>query len=99
MSEKRLEKLLNSSSSRGLGDIIRHAREMGDLVRALQKALPDDQAFAISAANIRADGTLVVLVSSPAWAARLRFESELLMTAARGTGKTVLGCSVRVGRS
>ncbi len=99
MSEKRLDKLLNSSNTGGLGDIIRHAREMGDLVRTLQKALPDDQALAISAANIRADGTLVVLASSPAWAARLRFESERLITAARSTGKTVLGCSVRVGRS
>ena len=98
MSEKRLEKLLNSNTSGGLGDIIQHAREMGDLVRTLQKALPDDQAPAISAANIRADGTLVVLASSSAWAARLRFETERLIAAARGTGKTVLACSVRVGR-
>ncbi|MDA1064029.1 MAG: DciA family protein [Proteobacteria bacterium] len=86
------------SNNGGLGDIIRHAREMGDLVQALQKALPEDQALAISAANIRDDGTLVVLASSSAWAARLRFESERLMAAARGSGKTVLSCSVRVGR-
>ena len=51
------------------------------------------------AANIRDDGTLVVLASSSAWAARLRFESERLMAAARGSGKTVLSCSVRVGRN
>lgn len=99
MAEKHLEKLLNSSNSGGLGDIIRHAREMGDLVQTLQRALPVDQALAISAANIRADGTLVVLVSSSAWAARLRFESERLITAARSTGKTVLSCTVRVGRN
>ncbi|MDA0705504.1 MAG: DciA family protein [Proteobacteria bacterium] len=98
MTEKRLEKLLMLSNNGGLGDIIRHAREMGDLVQALQKALPEDQALAISAANIRDDGTLVVLASSSAWAARLRFESERLMAAARGSGKTVLSCSVRVGR-
>ncbi|MDH4125242.1 MAG: DUF721 domain-containing protein [Gammaproteobacteria bacterium] len=99
MSEKRLEKLLNSSNSGGLGDIVQHAREMGNLVRTLQQALPDDQATAISAANIRADGTLVVLASSSAWAARLRFETERLIAAARSTGKTVLACSVRVGRN
>jgi hypothetical protein len=99
MPEKRLENLLKPSNNGSLGDIIRHAREMGDLVQALQKALPYDQAPAISAANIRDDGTLVVLASSSAWAARLRFESERLMAAARSSGKTVLSCTVRVGRN
>jgi hypothetical protein len=99
MSEKRLENLLRPSNNGGLGDIIRHAREMGDLVQALQKALPEDESPAISAANIRDDGTLVVLASSSAWASRLRFESERLMTAARSSGKTVLSCTVRVGRN
>ena len=99
MTEKRLEKLLNPSNSGDLGDIIRHAREMGDLVARLQKALPADQAPAIAAANIRDDGELVILANSPAWAARLRFESELLMNAARATGAAVASCTVRVVRA
>jgi hypothetical protein len=99
MSEKSLEKLLKPSENGGLGDIIRHAREMGDLVSVLQKALPEDQRPAITAANIRDDGELVILASSSAWAARLRFESELLMSTARSAGKSVLRCTVRVGRN
>lgn len=99
MTEKRLENLLDPNNTGGLGDLIRHAREMGDLVQRLQKALPEDQSPAIAAANIRDNGELVVLASSPAWAARLRFESELLMAAARKGGAAVASCTVRVVRS
>jgi hypothetical protein len=98
MSEKRLENLLNASNGGGLGDIIRHAREMGDLVQVLQQVLPADHAPAIAAANIRDDGELVILASSSAWAARLRYEGELLLTAARATGAAVSTCTVRVVR-
>ena len=99
MTEKSLENLLDPSNTGGLGDLIRHAREMGDLVQRLQNALPEDQSPAIAAANIRDDGELVVLASSPAWAARLRFESELLMNAARRSGAAVTRCTVRVVRA
>lgn len=99
MSEKSLDKLLNSNNDGGLGDIIRHARDMGDLVQMLQKALPADQGQAIAAANIRVDGELVILAASSAWAARLRYETEALMVAARESGKTVNRCTVRVGRN
>lgn len=99
MTEKRLDSLLQPNDNGGLGDIIRHAREMGDLVQVLQRALPADQAPAIAAANVRDDGELVILASSSAWAARLRFESERLLDAARTSGRTVLRCSVRVGRN
>ncbi len=98
MSEKSLEKLLNSNNDGGLGDIIRHAQDMGDLVQMLQKALPADQATAIVAANIRDNGELVILAASSAWASRLRYETETLMEAARKTDATVKTCSVRVVR-
>ena len=98
MSEKRLDSLLQPNDNGGLGDIIRHAREMGDLVQVLQRALPADQGPAIAAANVRDDGELVILATSSAWAARLRFESERLLGAARASGRIVLRCSVRVGR-
>ena len=99
MSEKRLEKLLNPNNAGGLGKIIRHAREMGDLVQLLQKALPEDHAPAIAAANIRDNGELVVLASSSAWASRLRYETEILIAAARTTGADIKNCSIRVART
>jgi hypothetical protein len=95
---KPLGNLLNPNKDGGLGDLIRHARDMGELVTALQAALPDSDKAAVIAANIRDDGELVILCGSSAWASRLRFETELLMQAARGTGATVNRCTVRVGR-
>lgn len=96
---KRLEKLLNSNDDGGLGDIVRHAQDMGELVQSLQLQLPEDTAAAIVAANIRDDGELIVLASSPAWAAKLRFEADALMAAARQSGASVTSCKVRVSRN
>jgi hypothetical protein len=98
MSVKSLEELLKASTAGGLGDVVRHARDMGDLVQLLQNSLPTEQRAAISAANIRDDGELVVLANSSAWASRLRYETEIMMAAARTTGKDVTRCSVRVRR-
>lgn len=98
MAEKSLENLLNPNKDGGLGDLVRHAREMGDLVQALQQALPPDDRPAIVAANVRGDGELVILAATPAWASRLRFETEALLQAARATGTDVSRCTVRVNR-
>lgn len=98
MSAKSLENLLNPNDGGGLGDIVRHARDMGALVRQLQQALPADVAPQVLAANIRDDGELVVLAASPAWAAKLRFEADTLMAAARQGGAGVTSCKVRVSR-
>lgn len=98
MPPKRLEDLLNPNAGEGLGGIVRRARELDCLTEALRRALPADDAAGIVAANIRDDGELVVLAESPAWAARLRYEADRLIQAARDTGATVTGCKVRVGR-
>ena len=99
MPVKSLENLLNPNDDGGLGDIVRHARDMGELVALLQSSIGADEARSVIAANIRDDGELVVLASSPAWAAKLRFEAEALMTAARRSGEEVTSCTVRVNRS
>jgi len=98
MPVKRLENLLNPNKDGGLGDIIRHARDMGELVQMLQMSLPKEHAGSIVAANIRDDGELVVLASSSAWASRLRFETDALIEAARRTGANIERCTVRVSR-
>ena len=99
MSIKSLENLLKPNDNGGLGDIVRHARDMGELVNRLQKSLPDEIGPHILAANIRDNGELVVLTSSPAWAAKLRFEAGALLDAARATGAAVETCTVRVSRA
>ena len=95
---KRLKNLLNPNDDGDLGDIIRHARDMGALVQILLSALPEDHATSIAAANIRDDGQLVILANSSAWASRLRFETDALIAAARETGADVMSCTVRVSR-
>jgi len=95
---KRLENLLNPNDDGGLGDIIRHAKDMGELVQCLQRQLPEESAANILAANVRDDGELIVLASSPAWAAKLRFEADGLIAAARQSGAEVSSCRVRVSR-
>ncbi len=99
MSIKRLENLLNINDGGDLGDIVKRAREMGALVQVLQQALTADHAASIVAANIRDDGQLIVLANSSAWAARLRFESDALIDAARKSGADVTSCTVRVARA
>jgi hypothetical protein len=95
---KRLKNLLNPNDDGDLGDIIRHARDMGALVQILLGALPEDHSTSIAAANIRDDGQLIILANSSAWASRLRFETDTLIEAARTTGADVMSCKVRVIR-
>jgi hypothetical protein len=98
MSAKSLENLLNSSTDEGLGQVIQRARRMGELVEVLQRALPGELAGSVRSANIRDDGTLVVLATSSAWAARLRFEAQSLLAAAAASGAQVSGFAVHVSR-
>ena len=98
MASKQLGNLLNPNNGGDLGDIIRRARDMGELTGALARALPADQAEAIVAANVREDGELVVIVATSAWASRLRYEAESLLKAAEASGFKAHTCRVRVSQ-
>ena len=98
MPAKSLENLLNSNDHAELREVIRHAQQMDRLVAALRRTLPPELGAGLAAANVREDGSLVVLASTPAWASRLRFEADLLLRAARGAGVTASSCTVRVER-
>ncbi len=71
---------------------------MDELTRTLVTGLRSDAGQAIVAANLREDGMLVVLASSPAWAARLRFDSDAILDAAHAAGIDARDCTVRVAR-
>ena len=96
MAEKDLGKLLNPNSDGELAGVVRRAREMGELTHVLSQSLPDEYAGAIAAANVRDDGSLVVIAVSSAWANRLRYEADGMLDAARASGKQVSHCLVRV---
>ena len=93
----RLDKLLDSSSSDTLGKIIQRAQDLDDLTTLLRAELDPDTALSLLAANVRHDGELVLVASSSAWSAKLRFEGEKLMQAARTGGTSVTTFRVRVG--
>ncbi len=98
MAITKLENLLNAHENNGLDKIIQRAQNMDSLTTSLQASLPPDLAANLVAANVRDDGNLVLVCSSPAWASRLRFEAEQLTGIARKLGMTVSGCTVRVMR-
>ncbi len=98
MPSSKLEKLLSPCNHGELGDLIGRARRMGELTNILSNALPESDRSAIIAANIREDGELVVICASSAWASRLRYETEVLLKAARDTGITAHTCRVRVSQ-
>jgi len=86
MPVKKLENLLNSGTSGTLGELIRTARNMDSLTSALRAALDPEVAGNLLAANVRADGELVVICRSSAWASRIRFEAQALLAAASDAG-------------
>jgi hypothetical protein len=98
MPSSKLKNLLNPCIDGELGDLISRARRMGELTDILSSALPESDRSAIVAANIREDGELVVICASSAWASRLRYETEVLLKAARDAGLTAHTCRVRVSQ-
>jgi len=99
MATKQLGNLLNPSNDGDLADIVRRAREMGELTDVLARALPPEHAQGIVAANVREGGELVVIAASSAWASRLRYEADTLLKAAQSVGIKAHICRVRVSQS
>ena len=83
----------SGNGPRGLGELIAANSPLGALARAassrleladcVRRQLPPAIAAAITTCNLRADGTLVVTVLSPEWAARLRFETSAILEGCR----------------
>jgi len=96
MAQNELKDLLSPCSEGDLGNIVRRARKLGELTDLLSGTLAEDFAGAIVAANVREDGELVVIAASSAWASRLRYESDVLLEAARAAGVEATACRVRV---
>jgi len=98
MATKPLGNLLNPSNDGDLGNLVRRAREMGELTDALARALPAEFGQAIVAANVREGGELVVIAATSAWASRLRYEADALLEAARSNGIEASSCRIRVSQ-
>ena len=97
----------SGNGPRGLGELIAANNPLGALARAassrldladcVRSLLPPTQAAAVTACNLRADGTLVVTVGSPEWAARLRFETSVILEGCRKSWPAATSVHVRTG--
>lgn len=94
----RLHTLLGDTSPDGLEALARQARDMSDLAARLRAVLPVEVRPNLVAVNLRPDGELVLVGSSSSWAARLRFEAETVLEAARAAGAEATRVAVRVAR-
>ncbi len=92
----RLDKLLKPGPEGSLGRIIQRAQDMDDLTARLRGQLDEEMAETLLAANVRGNGELVLVASSSAWAAKIRFEGERLMRAASSENVEVTSFRVRV---
>ena len=98
MSIIRLQNLLESGETDGLGKLVRRAQDMDRLTTALKAGLDAESGPHLVAANLRADGLLVILADSPAWAARFRYESDRFIEWARAGGGDARSCRIVVAR-
>ncbi len=99
MSITRLDNLLKSGPDNRLGEVIQRAQQIDVLTGTLKSVLPAATAENLLSANASDSGELVLVCSTSAWAARLRFESNTLLAAARKTGLTVNTCKVKVAHT
>jgi hypothetical protein len=74
-----------AAAGNALGDIAQRAQWLVTLDAHLRKSLPPALANHCTLANVR-DDTLVFLVSSPVWKAKLRLLGDTLLAAANGAG-------------
>ena len=93
-----LEKLLKSDSGGALEDMVQTAQDMDKLTSMLQQGLEADLAVNLIAASLRDSGELVLIASSSAWAAKMRYEAEKMMEIVRQSGAEVENCRVTVSR-
>lgn len=98
MSEGRPKLLKDLLAGRSLAGLAERAAATDRLARRIQGLLPAELAAHVTGANIR-DRRLIILVDSPAWASRLRFEAPALRRQLETRHEVdVDGVTVRVGR-
>ena len=75
------------------------AQRRVSLTDHMRTQLPESLSTGVLACNIRWDGTLVVITSSPEWASRLRFASAQLLTIGRALEPQVQRVRLRVANA
>ncbi len=90
---------LVSDPTSPLGRLATEAAARVALTDHLRTGLGEALGNHVAAANLRADGTLVVLATGPEWAARLRFESDRLLALCRAINPAAARVRIRVSQA
>lgn len=90
---------LLATDNSALGQLARAADRQIELADCVRRQLPVDLAGAVTACNLRPDGTLVVTTAGPEWASRLRFEGGTILAGCRKGWPAAARVQVRVGRN
>ena len=93
---KSLSELIGSTGS-PLGSLAAEASRREALSDYLRSNLPPELEPGFLHCNLTNEGLLVVLASSPEWAARLRFEADTFRRLCDAHGVVVTDVRVRVG--
>jgi len=92
---KSLSELMSDTDS-PIRRLIEEAHSRIDLAGVIRAGLPEPMGQHLESCNLRDDGTLVVLASTPEWAARLRFESNAMLSRCRKQHPGAARVKVRV---
>jgi len=92
---KSLSELISKAEST-LGQLAESASQCTELSQHLRVHLDSELAAGFLHCNMHDDETLVVVASSPEWAARLRFASSELLTLSREFGMPATRVKVKV---
>jgi len=94
---KSLSQLISLRDS-PLGQLANEARSRLELVDHIRTGLPSDLSSEMTGCSLDAEKILVVRASNPAWATRLRFESERLLELCRERHPETRSVKVKVSR-
>lgn len=101
MSDLRPKSLSGLVTDKGsaLGRLAGEAAARVALTDHLRSGIDQELAPYLAGANLRADGTLVILAAGPEWAARLRFESDRLLALGRELQPGAARVRIRVSQA
>jgi len=92
---KSLSELLDTGHS-SLGQLASEASRRVDLSEHLRKGLPAPLGEGLLHCNIEPENTITVLAASPEWAARLRYETPVILQLSRQKEPGIEQVKVRV---
>jgi len=87
---------LSLSAETAFGQLTRESNRRSDLTSHLCEKLPQELVAGVNLCNVSQGGLLTVLCHGPAWASRLRFETEQILTICREREPGIINVQIKV---